>query len=126
MQITYQQIREAMERDEELPDNIYFMKLAGDERKAVTQAVNQGIDAHLEACFCPAFGDSYEYDGHFLECRVSPKSLPTLLRRLTEMPGEEDCEAETLASDILTTLGFDVETCCFEIVSPVDEETPAN
>ena len=31
-----------------------------DEIRAVIEAVNEGIDAHLEACFCPARGDRYE------------------------------------------------------------------
>jgi hypothetical protein len=31
-----------------------------EEIQAVIQAVNQGIDAHLEACFCPERGDRYE------------------------------------------------------------------
>ncbi len=83
-----------------------------DEIKAVVAAVNQGIDAHLEACFVPDRGDSYEGGKRkagklvlcrTLECAISPESLPTLLRRLCESPGEE---AVRLATDILLVLGF--------------------
>ena len=37
----------------------YPMSLVGEERQACKNAVNQGIDSHLEACFVPARGDSY-------------------------------------------------------------------
>ena len=83
-----------------------------DEINAIIAAVNQGIDAHLEACFCPDCGD--RYDGgqrkagklflcQTLECSVSPESLPVLLRRLCELDGEAGM---SLAADILTVLGF--------------------
>ena len=88
------------------------------EIKAVIAAVNQGIDAHLEACFCPDRGDSFEGGSrkagklllcHTLECAVSPESLPVLLRRLFEL--DTDCDVAdagmSLAGDILMTLGFD-------------------
>lgn len=91
----------------------YTMSLTGtDEIRAVVAAVNQGIDAHLEACFCPQRGDRYEGGERragrlilcrTLECVVSPESLPTLLRRLTE--GND--AGMSLAGDILMTLGFD-------------------
>ena len=54
-----------------------------DEIQAVVQAVNQGIDSHLEACYCPDRGDRYEGGKrmagklvlcHTLECIVSPES----------------------------------------------------
>ena len=88
------------------------------EIKAIITAVNQGIDAHLEACYCPDRGDSYEGGKrragkltlcHSLDCCVSPESMPVLLRRLFE-PDSTDDVAEagmTLAGDILMTLGFD-------------------
>jgi hypothetical protein len=83
-----------------------------DEIRAIIAAVNQGIDAHLEACFCPDRGD--RYDGgqrkagklvlcRTLECSVSPESLPVLLRRLCD---SDDEAGPRLASDILTVLGF--------------------
>ena len=64
-----------------------------DEIKAVIEAVNEGIDSHLEAAYCPDRGDSYEGGKRMagklvmcrtLECAVSQESLPVLLRRLCE------------------------------------------
>jgi hypothetical protein len=88
------------------------------EIKAVIAAVNQGIDAHLEACYCPGRGDRYEGGGrmagklvlcHSLDCHISPESLPVLLRRLYELDTTEDVAdaATSLADAILMTLGFD-------------------
>jgi hypothetical protein len=88
------------------------------EIKAVIEAVNQGIDSHLEACNCPERGDHYEGGKrmagklilcHTLECHISPESLPVLLRRLCELDTTEDvAEAGmSLASDMLMTLGID-------------------
>ena len=89
-----------------------------DEIKAIVAAVNQGIDAHLEACFVPDRGDKYQGGKRkagklvlcrTLECAVSVESLPTLLRRLC---GSDLGDAETesagmrLATDILYVLGF--------------------
>ena len=91
----------------------YTMSLTGtDEIRAFVDAVNQGIDSHLEACFCPQRGDSYQgakpKAGRLtlcrtLECVVSPESLPVLVRRLFD----GDDAGMTLAGDILMTLGFD-------------------
>jgi hypothetical protein len=88
-----------------------------DEIKAVIAAVNQGIDSHLEACFCPERGDRYEGGRRMagklvlcssLECSVSPESLPVLLRRLCELDGDAEVmdAATSLASDILLVLGI--------------------
>jgi hypothetical protein len=97
----------------------YTMSLTDtNEIKAVVAAVNQGIDSHLEACFCPDRGDRFEGGERTagklvlcrtLECRVSPESLPVLLRRLYELDTEEEIvdAAMSLAGDILMTLGFD-------------------
>ena len=53
--VTYQAIRKAMNGEP------YTMSLTGrDEIRAVIEVVNEGIDSHLEACFCPENGDSYE------------------------------------------------------------------
>jgi len=53
--ITYSQIREKMDGQP------FPMTIADDgEIAAVVEAVNQGIDAHLEACNCSERGDSYE------------------------------------------------------------------
>ena len=111
--VTYKAVRKAMGGES------YTMSLTDTtEIRAVVEAVNQGIDAHLEACYCPDRGDSYEGGERkagklvlcrSLDCTVSPESLPVLLRRLFE-PDTTDDVAEagmTLAGDILMTLGFD-------------------
>ena len=111
--VTYKAVRRAMH------GQAYTMSLTDtDEMRAVVETVNQGIDSHLEACYCPGRGDSYEGGKRkagrlvlcrTLECRVSPESLPVLLRRLFELgTGEPVVDAAmTLGSDILMTLGFD-------------------
>ena len=97
----------------------FTMSLTGkDAIQAVIEAVDQGIDSHLEACFCPERGDCYDGGSRkagkltlcrTLECCVSVESFPVLLRRLFE---SDDDAASCLARDILTTLGFD-EFGCF-------------
>ncbi len=90
-----------------------------DEIKAVIAAVNEGIDSHLEACFCPDRGDRYEGGKRkagkltlcrTLECVVSLESLPILLRRLceSELGGDPEVQSEgnRLACDILLCLGI--------------------
>ena len=105
--VTYKAVQEAM------GDEHFTMSLTdADEIKATIDAVNQGIDGHLEACNCPDRGD--RYDGgqrkagklvlcHTLECVVSSESLPVLLRRLCEL---DDSTGMMLAADILMVLGF--------------------
>lgn len=89
----------------------YTMSLVGEDARACQTAVNQGIDSHLEACFCPHLGDSYRLQqrGNLpvvaLECRVSPQSLPVLVRRLLESDNEH---ANSLASGICETLGIEL------------------
>lgn len=105
--ITYETVRTAMNGEP------FTMSLTDtDEIKAVIMAVNQGIDAHLEACYCPDRGDRYDGGQRkagklvlctTLECSVSPESLPILLRRLCEL---EDGAGMMLAGDILFVLGF--------------------
>jgi hypothetical protein len=111
--VDYETVRQAMNGEP------FTMSLTDtDEIKAVIAAVNEGIDGHLEACFCPDRGD--RYDGgkrkagklvlcHSLDCSISPESLPVLLRRLCESD-LGDAEAESagmrLATDILYVLGF--------------------
>lgn len=98
----------------------YPMSLTGKAIDVVTAAVNRGIDSYLEACFIPDRGDSFmpgkrETANTFicrtLECRVSPESMPVLLRRLFSLEGSDEFEEEarSLASSILTTLGIDEE-----------------
>ncbi len=88
--------------------------------KAVIDAVNQGIDSRLQACSFEG-KDSYVVGqikvgdlilANTLECTISPESLPVLIRRLFEANAydeEHDVDhAESLAEDILTSLGFDL------------------
>jgi hypothetical protein len=103
--IPYSKIEKAVRK--QCKDKRYHMSLVGGAAKAVESAVNQGIDSYLEACFCPEKGDSYQWEqGARLECQVSAKSLPVLLRRLLEMGDEGKLaeDAESLPSDILGTL----------------------
>jgi hypothetical protein len=112
--VDYETVRQAMANEP------FTMSLTdSDEIKAVIAAVNEGIDARLEACFCPDRGDRYEGGRRragkltlcrTLECIVSVESMPTLLRRLCESDlGDPEVEAEgnRLASDILMVLGID-------------------
>ena len=78
---------------------------------AIAQAVNQGIDAHLEACNLQGI-DRFD-NGN---CSVSPHSLCVLLRRLGDTEfrntdkhsGDEIWDAATsLQSSIFTVLGVD-------------------
>jgi hypothetical protein len=104
---TYETIRTAMTGEP------FTMSLTdSDEIIAVIDAVNQGIDSHLEACFCPDRGDRYDGGGRklgklvlcrTLECVISPESLPVLLRRLSDSDNEG---GSRLATDILTVLGI--------------------
>jgi hypothetical protein len=111
--VDYETIRQAMNGEP------FTMSLTdSDEIKAVIAAVNEGIDAHLEGCYCPTRGDRYEGGKRragrlvlcrTLECVVSVESLPVLLRRLCESDlGDSEVEAEgnRLASDILMCLGI--------------------
>ena len=53
--VDYATVRQAMNNEP------FTMSLTDtDEIKAVIEAVNEGIDSHLEACFCPDRGDRYE------------------------------------------------------------------
>ena len=93
----------------------YSMSLVGEDQPTVINAVNQGIDSHLEACYVPARGDSFRLQipsgirgrisGPRLECRVSAQSLPVLIRRLMESGDEQ---AGLLASSICQTLEIEL------------------
>jgi hypothetical protein len=112
--VSYETVRKAM------MGKPFSMSLVDtDEIRAVIAAVNEGIDAHLEACNCPQRGDSYEGGKrragklllcHTLECSISPESLPVLLRRLCEsdLGGDTDVQfaGNQLAADILLVLGI--------------------
>ena len=112
--ITYAAIEKAVNADPEC-HGIYLISAVGGMKEAIAAAVNQGIDGHLEALTSSTFNDC----GYRLECKVSAKDMPVLLRRLQEMADDEklDAEDECLVSDILGTLGIVCETGCFEIVN---------
>ena len=111
--VSYKAVRRAMDGEH------YTMSLTDTtEIKAIIAAVNQGIDSHLEACYCPGRGDRFEGGKRTagklvlcrtLECQVSPESLPVLLRRLYELETTDDVAdaAMSLGDAILLTLGFD-------------------
>ena len=97
------------------PPTAYSMSLVGEDCQSVVAAVNQGIDAHLEACFVPDRGDRFRFQpqpgipgrisGARLECAVSPQSLVVLLRRLME---SGNADAEALAASICQSLGIEL------------------
>ncbi len=110
------------------------MSLVGRDADVVRTATNMGIDSRLQICYCHDRGDEYyrsersfvakETTNHWkkgdrvvysqtLECRVSPESLPVLIRRLfddMECLGQDRDDEDignSLASSILESLGFD-------------------
>lgn len=112
--VSYETVRKAM-NGEPFPMSLTDTG----EIHAVIAAVNEGIDGHLEACYCPQRGDRYEGGKRkvgklalcrTLECCVSVESLPTLLRCLCELDLGGDTEVDSagmrLASDILLVLGI--------------------
>ena len=96
-------IKCACAKDENKP--YYQMDLVSDDAKAVIDAVNQGIDAHLDACNVPSRGDKYRVYGNRMACEISAESLPVLVRRLMESGNEN---ALLLASAICETLGIEL------------------
>jgi hypothetical protein len=109
IKVPYSTVLEAIEATGSDP---FTMSIRCDvEWVAIAQCVNQGIDAYLEACFIK---DKDVYDNG--ECRVSPRSLCTLLRRLgdTEFKQTKKHSAEeiwdaasSLQSSIFMVLGID-------------------
>ena len=106
VKIAYDLVRKAAK-------TIYPMTVVGEDIDSVMKAVNQGIDSHLEACFVPDRGDSYEHGDRrvkdmiitqTLKCKVSKESLPVLIRRLFE---SEDENSNNLASNILSSLDIE-------------------
>ncbi len=125
--ITYDAVRKSIKTDND--GRAYNMSLTGEaEIAAILTVVNIGIDSRLQACYSPAYGDSFKkgersfiatedterwkagdkvVHTRTLECTVSSKSLPVLLRRLYQDSTEENWdEATSLADGILMTLGF--------------------
>ena len=82
----------------------FKMKLVGEEGQEVMRAVNIGIDSHLEACFIKGQDEfGWDEDGK-LDCKISPESLPILIRRLFDKD-----DLSSIAESILTALGFNEE-----------------
>jgi len=115
-------------------ENFTMSITCDDEARVATKMVNIGIDSRLQACYVPDRGDSFSNGERSitatedtsrwkigdklvlattLDCELSPESLPVFLRRLCEdtewIEGDEECDdvvGNTLASDILYSLGF--------------------
>jgi hypothetical protein len=81
----------------------FTASLAGADVAPVVEAVNQGIDSRLEACYLPARGDCFKLDGNRLDVTLSRESLPVLVRRLLEAGDESG-----IASGICQTLGIEL------------------
>lgn len=121
------ELKAALQKKMQYRKKPFTASLVGeDEIAAVTAAVNQGIDAHLEACYVPQRGDRYERGERFfiatvdgpkwkkgdrvvhtvtMECSISPESLPVLVRRLME---SGDDAGESLARSICDVLGIEL------------------
>lgn len=78
----------------------YPMELVGDDAVSVTNAINQGIDSHLEAVTASQFKA-----GHKLGLKIDPRTLHVLIRRLME---SDDEKALLLASAICQTLNIEL------------------
>jgi hypothetical protein len=89
---------------------LFDFVLVGKEAEVVQEVVNQGIDAHLEACFIPDRGDIYYAARGRLHGNVSPESLRVLVRRLLNYEGDEQRAdaAMGLASGICDILGIEL------------------
>lgn len=97
--ITYGAVLDAIEATDSSP---FTMDIRDpDEWSAMAEAVNVGIDSHLEAI---NLYNSVFDNGH---CRVMPADLCILLRRLSDATDNFWEAAERLQSDILMVLGFD-------------------
>jgi hypothetical protein len=89
----------------QLSDGVYPMRIASQREWAdVARAINQGIDAHLEAVSCEA-----DHTTGRLVIKGAA-SLHTLIRRIVE-DGESwsdpDASGMGLASAIMSTLGYE-------------------
>jgi len=82
-------------------DEPYRMELIANDEQIAVDAINQGIDAHLEAV---SFND-HGVNGNKRRIDIcDSKSMRCFLRRLVES-GNDD--AQDLASCIMTTLDFE-------------------
>lgn len=68
---------------------------------SLTDAVNQGIDSHLEAIHFKEFPGFYRKRGF----RIEPQSVSVLVRRLMESDNDN---SHSLASSICQTLGIEL------------------
>ncbi len=80
------------------------MELVGADAEVATEAINQGIDSHLEAVSFTQFPGRHGKLGINVQ---GADSLHTFVRRLSEMHGDGNDEAGDLASGILTTLDIE-------------------
>lgn len=89
---------------EALGHESYDMTLVGEDAQVVRDAVNQGIDAHLEAIT----DSNFDWDARGrLVCDVAQGDMLVLLRRLGEMAVNGNEVAMSLRSSILTTLDIE-------------------
>lgn len=98
--ITYGEVLDAIKATDSDP---FTMKIVdGKEWHVIVEAVNVGIDSHLEAITNSQFNNGY--------CEVAPNDLCVLLRRLSEgdiYSDENDWDVgHSLMESILTVLGF--------------------
>jgi hypothetical protein len=87
----------------------YVMQLSREDAYFVSQAINQGIDSHLEAVFFGEFEGDHGKMGIEI---IGADSLHTLLRRLIEIGEAESDEngndgAIDFAGSILYTLDYE-------------------
>lgn len=82
---------------EQCPNGYNMIIKSQDEWDPIVEAVNQGIDPHLEAFTKSTFDEKTG------KCNIHPDELPILLRRLFE---SESASGWALRTDILSTLGI--------------------
>ena len=79
----------------------YWMKLNQEDLTLVGAAINQGIDSHLEGVSHTELMRTSTHIELTIDCS---RSMRCLLRRLMET---EEQDAELLAEDIITSLGYE-------------------
>ena len=95
----------------------YHMELTKDDADLIVAAVNQGIDAHLQAVTDSTFevvnppkgSIESRVGGGRLVCDVAPNDMRVILRRLLETERERE---ESLALCITSTLGIEEMWLC--------------
>lgn len=102
----------------------YQMDLVGEDIDLVVSAVNQGIDAYLQAITQSEF-EFYKskFGTRRLRCTLKGKDIGVLIRRLLE---SEDEYAYDLAQDMAGTLGYEYVSLTFDdrfIFEGIDPET---